>query len=174
MIASTSPASVPRSKSLSAVWEIIEPAPVSRRGSARSGVATVPVYSIGWATFNNERALQILKRGISSRVIDPLADYLDVGKGDLAGMLDLDRTTALRRASKDQPLPKHSAENVLRLLELKDMASDTFESEDDAIGWLRRPHPLLDGESPLESAATSFGSRRVKDILVAIKYGGVV
>lgn len=173
MISSPSTASIPRSKSLSAVWKIIEPAAVSRRESARPGVALGTVHGFG-SSFSNERAIQILKRGISSRVIDPLADYLDVGKGDLAGILDLDRTTALRRAGKDQPLPKHSAENVLRLLELKDMASDTFESEDDAIGWLRRPHPLLDGESPLESAANSFGARRVKDILVAIKYGGVV
>lgn len=124
--------------------------------------------------FNNEQALRILKRGISSRVITPLSDYLELGKGELVVILDIDRTTALRRADKDQPLPLHSAENVLRLLELKEMANDTFESEAAALGWLRRPHPMLDGESPLESAKTSFGSSRVKDILVSIKHGGVV
>lgn len=64
------------------------------------------------------------------------------------------------------------ADDALRLLELEKMANDTFESEEAALGWLRRPHPMLDGESPLESAKTSFGARRVKDILVAIKYGG--
>lgn len=126
------------------------------------------------ASFNNERALRILKRGISSKVISPLSDYLMVGKGDLVLILDLDRTTVLRRAGKDQPLPLHSAESVLRLLELKELADDTFETEDAALGWLRRPHPMLDGETPLESAKTSFGSKRVKDILVAIKHGGVV
>ena len=89
-------------------------------------------------------------------------------------ILDLDRTTLLRRASKDQPLPTHSAENVLRVLELKDAAIDTFETESMALDWMRRPHPMLDGESPLESAATSFGSRRVREILLAIQYGGVV
>ena len=126
------------------------------------------------ATFNSEKAVSILRQGISSRVIEPLSDLFGVGKGDVAAYLDLDRTTALRRANKDQALPMHAAEGVLRLLELEAMATDTFESDDAAHGWLRRPHPMLEGECPLEAAKTSFGTRRVKDMLIAIKYGGVV
>ena len=68
----------------------------------------------------------------------------------------------------------HSAEGVLRLLELDQMASDTFASDEEAASWLRRAHPMLDGESPLEATKTSFGAQRAKDILVAVKYGGVV
>jgi putative toxin-antitoxin system antitoxin component (TIGR02293 family) len=126
------------------------------------------------AAFNSEKAVSILRQGISSRAIEPLSDLFGVGKGDVAAYLDLDRTTALRRANKDQALPMHAAEGVLRLLELEAMATDTFESDDAAHGWLRRAHPMLEGECPLEAAKTSFGTRRVKDMLVAIKYGGVV
>jgi putative toxin-antitoxin system antitoxin component (TIGR02293 family) len=126
------------------------------------------------AAFNSEKAVSILRQGISSRAIEPLSDLFGVGKGDFAAYLDLDRTTALRRANKDQALPMHAAEGVLRLLELEAMATDTFESDDAAHGWLRRSHPMLEGECPLEAAKTSFGTRRVKDMLVAIKYGGVV
>ena len=126
------------------------------------------------AAFNSEKAVSILRQGISSRAIEPLCDLFGVGKGDVAAYLDLDRTTALRRANKDQALPMHAAEGVLRLLELEAMATDTFESDDAAHGWLRRPHPMLEGECPLEAAKTSFGTRRVKDMLIAIKYGGVV
>ena len=160
---------------LSAVWHIIEPnlTPPAQRGKAKKA----PDKMLSQPSVNqvsNERALRILKRCISSQVITPLSEYLAIGKGELVGMLDMDRTTALRRAGKDLPLPTHSAENVLRLLELQGMAHDIFESEDAALAWLRKPHPMLDGESPLESAKTSFGSRRVKDILIAIKYGGPV
>ena len=126
------------------------------------------------AAFNSEKAVSILRQGISSRAIEPLSDLFGVGKGDVAAYLDLDRTTALRRANKDQALPMHAAEGVLRLLELEAMATDTFESDDAAHGWLRRQHPMLEGECPLEAAKTSFGTRRVKDMLVAIKYGDVV
>ena len=162
-----------RAKSLKALWRIIEPKVPASRNLQMFGEGHIHIHGHG-ASFNSEQALRILKRGISSKVIAPLSEYLMVGKGDLVLILDLDRTTALRRAGKDQPLPMHSAESVLRLLELKELANDTFETEDVALGWLRRPHPMLDGETPLESAKTSFGSKRVKDILVAIKHGGVV
>ena len=119
-------------------------------------------------------ACKLLKRGISSQAIGPLGDYLGLGKGVVAEYLDLDRSTANRRVAKGQLLPIHSAESVLRLLELGQMAADTFETEDEASAWLRRPHPMLDGDSPLELAKTSFGAQRVKDILIAIRYGGVV
>jgi uncharacterized protein (DUF2384 family) len=33
---------------------------------------------------------------------------------------------------------------------------------------------MLEGDSPLELAKTSYGAQRVKDILIAIRYGGVV
>ena len=138
------------------------------------GLPSTSSLASSLAAFNSEKAVSILRQGISSRAIEPLSDLFGVGKGDFAAYLDLDRTTALRRANKDQALPMHAAEGVLRLLELEAMATDTFESDDAAHGWLRRQHPMLEGECPLEAAKTSFGTRRVKDMLVAIKYGGVV
>jgi putative toxin-antitoxin system antitoxin component (TIGR02293 family) len=169
-----------RDKTLSALGEFID---IDELNSLGKPPAFVGVReSRAWAddsfglpaAFNSEKAVSILRQGISSRAIEPLSDLFGVGKGDFAAYLDLDRTTALRRAHKDQALPMHAAEGVLRLLELEAMATDTFESDDAAHGWLRRPHPMLEGECPLEAAKTSFGARRVKDMLVAIKYGGVV
>jgi putative toxin-antitoxin system antitoxin component (TIGR02293 family) len=150
------------------VWRYIVDAPKAAPASAR---VSVKGKLLG---LNSSSAYRIVKNGISSKAIGPLSDYLGVGKGQVVDYLDLDRTTVSRRAAKDQLLPMHSAEGVLRLLELDEMASDTFESEEDAANWLRKPHPMLDGESPLQAAKTSFGAQRAKDILVAVKYGGVV
>jgi putative toxin-antitoxin system antitoxin component (TIGR02293 family) len=167
---STPSTSTARTKARTAVWEFLQPDAKSKR--QLSGIQIVVNQRV--MAFNTETALGIIKNGISSRAIDPLSEFLGIGKGQVVEYLDLDRTTALRRATKDQPLPMHSAESVLRLLELDEIASDTFESEEAASGWLRRPHPMLEGESPLQAARTSFGAQRVKDILLAIKYGGVV
>ncbi len=119
-------------------------------------------------------ACRLVKRGISSKVVAPLGDFLGVGKATIAAYLDLDRSTTARLAARDQVLPTHAAEGVLRFIELDQMACDTFESDADASHWLRRPHPMLDGETPLEAARTGYGAQRVKDILLAIQYGGVV
>jgi putative toxin-antitoxin system antitoxin component (TIGR02293 family) len=118
-------------------------------------------------------AYSLLKRGISSRAIGPVGEFLGVGKAEVADMLDIDRGTVARWAARDQPLPTYAAEGLLRLLELDQLAVDTFETEDEARHWLRRPHPLLDGDDPLSAAKTSYGAQRVKDILTAVKYGGV-
>jgi|SRR5450830_200315 len=159
-----------RTKARAAVWGFLQPVAPSK--CPMSDVQIVVNQRV--MAFNNEKALGIIRNGISSRAIDPLSEFLGIGKGQLVDYLDLERTTALRRATKDQPLPTHSAEGVLRLLELDEIANDTFESEEAALGWLRRAHPMLEGESPLQAAKTSFGAQRVKDILIALKYGGVV
>lgn len=57
--------------------------------------------------------------------------------------------------------------------ELDDLAKATFGSTDEAAVWLRSPHPMLEGQSPFECAKSGAGARRVKDMLVAIKHGGV-
>ncbi|MDC8784248.1 antitoxin Xre/MbcA/ParS toxin-binding domain-containing protein [Roseateles koreensis] len=153
------------SVALAGIWDLLE---VREGGPPPRPVQSTPI------AFNATAAHHIIKRGITSRAIAPLGDALGLGKGLVADYLDLDRGTANRRAAKDQLLPLHAAEGVLRLMELFELASDTFESEDEASAWLRKPHPMLDGETPLETAKTSYGGERVKDILLALKYGGVV
>ena len=159
-----------RSAALSALWAMLD---APDQGESPPAPTRVMVGA-RLAGLSSAGACKLLKRGITSQAIGPLGDYLGLGKGVVAEYLDLDRSTANRRVAKGQLLPIHSAESVLRLLELGQMASDTFETEDEASAWLRRAHPMLDGDSPLELAKTSFGAQRVKDILIAIRYGGVV
>ena len=96
-----------------------------------------------------------------------------MGKAEVADLLEIDRGTVARWAARDQVLPTHAAEGLLRMIELDQLATDTFETEEEARQWLRRPHPLLEGDDPLSAAKTSYGAQRVRDILTAIRYGGV-
>ena len=52
-------------------------------------------------SFSTAQAIQILKRGVSSRVINPLAAYFSIAKSELIDILELNRTNVLRWASKD-------------------------------------------------------------------------
>lgn len=122
----------------------------------------------------DEHAHRIVKRGVPSSAIGVLGSILGIGKAEIAEHLDLDRGTASRWTSQNKALPIHASEAVLRLVELYEMSTDTFETPDEALAWIQRAHPLLEGETPLEAAKTSYGASRVKDILLAIKYGGVV
>jgi uncharacterized protein (DUF2384 family) len=53
------------------------------------------------------------------------------------------------------------------------LATQVFGAVEDAAGWLTSPHPLLDGESPMQRARTPWGLDKVREILVALRYGGV-
>jgi putative toxin-antitoxin system antitoxin component (TIGR02293 family) len=152
-----------------AIVKDLAPGP-SRKGSAKKGEVDV----IFTPTISAEMGYRIVKHGISSRVLDNVAIYLDLGKAEVATYLDMDRTTAQRKAARGEPLPTHAAEGLLRILELEQMAADTFSTPEEAALWLRRPHPMLDNEAPLACAKSAFGAQRVKDILVALKHGGVV
>lgn len=132
------------------------------------GLFTIPDH------LSAKQAYVIVKLGIPSRSLEPLSDHLGIGKGAAAGVLGMDRATANRKVAKDDVLPTYAAESMLRLLELDAMARDTFETDEEAAAWLRQPHPMLDGETPLDCAKSGFGAERVKDILNAVKYGGVV
>jgi putative toxin-antitoxin system antitoxin component (TIGR02293 family) len=121
----------------------------------------------------NELAHAIVRDGIPGRVLEPLAQLLEIGPTQLAPLIGVDRTTARRYVRDDQLLPRHSAETVLRLAELEAMALDVFASEPAAHDWLKKEHAML-GESPIDAATSSYGAQRVREILAAIKYGGVV
>lgn len=165
-----SPNAPTRSVALSSIWQLILSQDDALK-SARTQVAASPLVGF---KLGNDLAYKILKVGITSKALDPVGDFLGLSKSLIASYLDLDRGTVSRLAAKDQLLPTHAAENVLRLLELDAIAAETFATEAEASAWLSRAHPMLDGETPLAAAKTSFGAQRVKDILLAIKYGGVV
>lgn len=177
----TTPIPTGRKVALESFWAILAADPgqakpaTSKRGVAAKKVSAKALALGKFVTrLDAATADRIIKRGISSRSLSPFGDYMGFGKVALARVLDLDRTTASRKVNSDAPLPRHAGETMLRLLDLTQMAEDTFSSIEDATDWLSRAHPMLDGETPIECAKTSFGAERVKSVLVALKYGGVV
>jgi len=73
-----------------------------------------------------------------------------------------------------KPASLHLSERVIRLIETIQLAVDVFGSLSEARGWLLTPHPSFDLLPPLSRCQTSFGTQSIHDVLVAIKYGGVV
>jgi hypothetical protein len=57
---------------------------------------------------------------------------------------------------------------------IEQLAAEVFESEEEAWKWLNSPHAMLDDKTPTQAAETLDGADRVKELLVATKWGGVV
>jgi putative toxin-antitoxin system antitoxin component (TIGR02293 family) len=62
------------------------------------------------------------------------------------------------------------SERAERIARIAAMAFEVW-GEEDARAFLSNPHPMLDGETPLEAAATDLGAREVESILRAIEFG---
>lgn len=174
----TLPSPSARTEALKAIAEILFPQGTGSSPQVTKhpvGITGDDVDSLGQCMpFSSAMGYAIVKRGVPGRSLLPLGVYLGLDQGAVANCLGLDRATAHRRLTQGEPLPIHAAECMLRLLELTHLAQDTFESPEAAFTWLRRGHPMLGNETPLEWAKSAYGSERVKEILSALKFGTAV
>jgi putative toxin-antitoxin system antitoxin component (TIGR02293 family) len=79
--------------------------------------------------------------------------------------------TRRHRADKKQPLTIEESDRAVRLLRVQTLAEDTFNSNDKANLWLRRPLMELGGQTPLVVAQTETGARVIETILGKIAWG---
>ncbi len=92
-------------------------------------------------------------------------------KKDLFIALQVSPST-LSRAKPDTTLDAAVTERMLRQSELFVRAAEVF--GEDGATWMTKPHDLLDGKAPMAYATNEFGGAKVRQILNAIEYGGVV
>lgn len=66
------------------------------------------------------------------------------------------------------------AEVAERLSKTIEVAKTVFQSEEDIRRFMTTPHLMLEGRTPMDMCQTSAGLQRVQDLLLSIKFGGVV
>ena len=84
--------------------------------------------------------------------------------------LALSRKTLAHRRTLGSLTPDQS-DRLLRLLRMIEETETTFGDRAKARAWLRRPTPLLDGESPLDRLDTDIGTRHVEAMMGRIAHG---
>ena len=68
-------------------------------------------------------------------------------------------------------LSRLESERTERLARVIAAAEHVWDGCEDAREWLTKPHPELGSRTPLESALTELGARRVEDLLDRLFYG---
>ncbi|MBO9514315.1 MAG: DUF2384 domain-containing protein [Variovorax sp.] len=129
--------------------------------------------SRGPLLFDRGQAAELAGHPVPARVIDEwfAASGLERRK-DLQIALNLTPSMLSRKGGGDKELDPSVTERMLRHSDLLVRAAEVF--GEDGPAWMTRPHPLLDGKTPLEFASNEFGAERVREILTAIEYGGAV
>jgi putative toxin-antitoxin system antitoxin component (TIGR02293 family) len=78
------------------------------------------------------------------------------------------QATFKRRVSR---LRLAESERTERLARIIAAAETVWEDQEDARQWLTQPHPELSGRTPIESALTELGARRVEQVLNRLEFG---
>lgn len=131
-------------------------------GSFESGRAAPPTSAL------IEKAVE---RGLPRQALRHVAEWLVDGDQAKASILEwkvVPRTTLERRKLQLSPKESELTERVARL---SVHARRALGTEAEARQFMTSPHAELDGRSPLDAAATDFGSRRAEQILNALEYG---
>ena len=122
-------------------------------------------------TFSSQVARAMASRGLPADAIRSIVESSAVNADVLSAFLGLNRTTIKRRADRDEPLPPEASAKALEFAELATLGAEVFGSIEAATRWLTRPHPLLEGETPLDRAKTRWGFDEVRSLLIAVRYG---
>ena len=68
-------------------------------------------------------------------------------------------------------LSRTEGERTERLARIIAAAEYVWDDSEDAREWLTKPHPELNGRTPMEAAESELGARRVENVLDSIFYG---
>ena len=93
--------------------------------------------------------------------------YLTTGDRRRAMFRIVPEATFKRRTRRSHD----ESERTERLARVIAAAEYTWNDQDDAREWLTKPHPELGKRTPLDTAMTELGARRVEDLLDRLFYG---
>ena len=124
--------------------------------------------------FCGPAAETLVRLGLKAPLLAELASSSAIDAKHLYEFAGIDRTTVSRRSARGDVLPQEVAVKAIEFAQLVATAADVFGTVADASRWLTRPHPALDSDTPLRRARTPWGLTRVRAVLGALKYGGVV
>jgi putative toxin-antitoxin system antitoxin component (TIGR02293 family) len=104
-----------------------------------------------------KRSLQLVAR----RAVEP-------GASATAFVYSVVPPATFKRRSR---LSMQESERTERLARVIALAESLWLDQQEARAFLNRPHPLLEGESPLNVARSELGARRVEQLLHDIEHG---
>jgi len=113
--------------------------------------------------------LRIVEGKLAPAIIKRLIS-LGLERSEVDAIIIPQRTLQHRRSRREK-LTIEESDRVLRAIRVLSLAESIYGSRERALDWLRKPHPRLDGRTPLSLLKTDTGSRIVEELLIQIDEG---
>ena len=110
-----------------------------------------------------------VSRGLPKRALRVAAERVFPAAGDARRvMFRIVPEATFKRRTRLSAAESERTERMARVIAAAEYA---WNDEEDAREWLTRPHPELGNRTPLESAMSELGARRVEELLDRLFYG---
>jgi len=145
----------------------------SKRGPALGSDPAGLTRVVALIKRKDENALiSAVEMGVSVAVAHALPGAFHLAGTEIAGLLGVSSKTAQRwRLNATQRLTQSVGEKAVRLLQLRQLAIETFEDEEDAVAWLNEANEAFGGRRPIDHAHTELGCQQVERLLIRIDEG---
>lgn len=111
-----------------------------------------------------------IPQGVSARAIrDNLAELFGIRKADAAELL----STSPSRLSRSDLVDARILDRTYAITHTFARVAAALGAQD-ATRWLKTPNPALDNEAPIELLGTSYGEKRVDNLIEALLSGAIV
>jgi len=111
-----------------------------------------------------------VRAGLPYAALEHVREHLEASDDLLARTLGISSRTLSRRRETGT-LTTDESDRLVLLAEIVALARETFDGAEPAREWLRTPHSMLGGESPLDHMDTVTGMEEVKTMLYHIEHG---
>jgi len=111
-----------------------------------------------------------VRAGLPYAALEHVREHLEASDDLLAQALGISSRTLSRRREAGT-LTTDESDRLVLLAEIVVLARQALDSAEAACEWLRTPHSMLGGESPLDHMDTVTGMEEVKTMLYHIEYG---
>ncbi len=122
----------------------------------------------------DEAQVNIIRHGLSANFARSLGQTFAISVGELAKVLLVSESTLTRKTRDNALLDPSATERMMRIAAITALATDVFEDEAKATGWMTRANVALGGQTPLSLCDNDISAGQVRRVLRAIEYGGVV
>ena len=108
-----------------------------------------------------------VRAGLPYAALEHVRDHLNASDDLLARALGISSRT-LKRRRETGTLTTDESDRLVLLAEIVALARQAFDGAEPSCEWLRTPHSVLGGESPLAHMDTVAGMNEVRTILYHI------
>lgn len=126
---------------------------------------------IGIETTDNLKLAKKVEAGFSFNALERLGKSTGLSLESLRVAVRITPRTLTRRRKERKLSPEESD----RLVSISRLLAQTFElfegNKESGIRWITSPNRALNGQSPLEAAATETGAREVENLIGRLEHG---